>query len=130
MTANRDGDGTGRMEKVALRTRDRVWYDLHPVGAERDRRWRTIVATYCVLDTPSEADAVAARLLAAGVQRVLEVGSHRGPLAERLAPWGVTTICVELDTADVRLAHQPAVQATATHLPFADASADAVAGAR
>ena len=59
-------------------------------------------------------------------ERVIEVGSHRGPLAERLAPRGVTTICVELDTAVVRLAHRPAVQASATHLPFADASADAV----
>ena len=94
--------------------------------AERDRRWRAIVATYCTLDTPSEADAVVPRLLTAGVRRVVEVGSHRGPVAERLAPRGVATLCVELDAAVVRLAHQPAVRATATHLPLASASADAV----
>lgn len=94
--------------------------------ADRDRRWRSIVDRFCVLEAKNEADGVVPRLLQAGVQRVLEVGSHRGPVAERLVLHGVTTICVELDAEVVRLAHKPAVRATATRLPFADASVDAV----
>lgn len=93
---------------------------------ERDRRWRSIVDRFCVLDGTNEADAVVPRLLQSGVQRVLEVGSHRGPVAERLAPYGVTTICVELDADIVRLAHTPAVRATAARLPFIEACVDAV----
>jgi SAM-dependent methyltransferase len=92
----------------------------------RDQRWRAIVDRYCVLTTKNEADVVVPRLLQAGVQRILEVGSHWGPVAERLAPRGVTTICIELDAEIVRLAHKPAVQATAARLPFADESVDAV----
>jgi SAM-dependent methyltransferase len=98
-------------------------YDHDPV---RDRRWRAIVDRFCVLTTKNEADFIVPRLLQAGVQRVLEVGSNRGPVAERLAPQGVQTICLELDSAVVRLAHKPAVQATAARLPFAAASFDAV----
>jgi SAM-dependent methyltransferase len=98
-------------------------YDYDP---ERDRRWRSIVDNFCVLTTKNEADAIVPRLLRTGVQRVIEVGSHWGPVAERLAPHGVATVCVELDANIVRLAHKPAVQATAACLPFADASVDAV----
>jgi SAM-dependent methyltransferase len=98
-------------------------YEYNP---ERERRWRAIVDRYCVLDTKNEADDVAPRLLQAGVRRVIEVGSNWGPVAERLAPRGVTTICVELDPDIVRLAHKPAVRAPAARLPFADASFDAV----
>ena len=94
--------------------------------AERDRRWRAIVDRFCVLDATNEADAVVPRLVGAGVRRAIEVGSHWGPVAERLAPHGVETVCVELDAAVVRLAHRPAVRATAASLPFAGASVDAV----
>ncbi|MGH2587097.1 MAG: class I SAM-dependent methyltransferase [Dehalococcoidia bacterium] len=98
-------------------------YDYVP---ERDRRWRAIIDRFCVIETKNEADEVVPRLVEAGVQRVLEVGSHWGPVAERLAPLGVATICVELDADVVRLAHKPAVRATADRLPFAAASVDAV----
>jgi SAM-dependent methyltransferase len=98
-------------------------YDYNP---DRDRRWRALVDRYCALAERNEADMVVPRLLAVGVQRVLEVGSHWGPVAERLAPHGVTTICLELDAAVVRLAHPPAVRATAAVLPFADGVFDAV----
>lgn len=94
--------------------------------AGRDRRWRQIVDSYCVLEGTNEADDVVPRLLEAGARRVLEVGSHWGPVAERLAPQGVTTVCVELDADIVRTAHRPAVRATAAVLPFADGSIDAV----
>jgi SAM-dependent methyltransferase len=93
---------------------------------ERDRRWRSIIDRYCVLGMTNEADFIVPRLLRTGVQRVLEVGSHRGPVAERLASHGVATICVELDAELVRLAHKPAVRATAARLPFVDESVDAV----
>ena len=93
---------------------------------DRDRRWRSIVERFCVLATRNEADGVVPRLLGAGVRRVLEVGSNRGPVAERLAARGVFTVCVELDADVVRLAHRPAVRATAARLPVADASVDAV----
>ena len=98
-------------------------YDHDPA---RERRWRSIVDRFCVLETKHEADGVVPRLLQAGVRRVLEVGSHRGPVAERLGLRGVVTICVEFDADVVRLAHQPAVRATAARLPFADASVDAI----
>jgi SAM-dependent methyltransferase len=98
-------------------------YEHNP---DRDRRWRAIVDHFCVLGIKNEADVVVPHFLQAGVRRVLEVGSNRGPVAERLAPRGVATVCVELDAEVVRLAHQPAVQATAARLPFADASFDAV----
>jgi SAM-dependent methyltransferase len=98
-------------------------YDHNP---DRDRRWRAIVDHYCALATKNEADVVVPRLLQAGVRRVLEVGSNRGPVAERLAPRDVAIVCVDLDPAVVRLAHQPAARATAARLPFADASFDAV----
>ncbi|MGH2351795.1 MAG: class I SAM-dependent methyltransferase [Chloroflexota bacterium] len=93
---------------------------------DRERRWRGIVDRFCVLDAKNEADAVVPRLLRAGVRRALEVGSHWGPVAERLVPRGVATMCVELDADVVRLAHKPAVRATADCLPFTDASVDAV----
>lgn len=98
-------------------------YDYDP---ERDRCWRTIVDRFCVLQTTNEADDVVPRLLGAGVRRVLEVGSHWGPVAERLAPRGVATVCVELDADVVRQAHTPAVRVTAERLPFSDASVDVV----
>src|SRR5579859_7846650 len=98
-------------------------YEYNP---ERDRRWRSIVNRYCVLEMTNEADGVVPRLLETGIRLVLEVGSNWGPVAERLAPHGVATICVELDADIVRLARKPAVQATAAHLPFAAASVDAV----
>jgi SAM-dependent methyltransferase len=94
--------------------------------AERDRRWRAIVDRFCVLDERNEADTVVPRLLEAGARRVVVVGSHWGPGAERLGPRGVATICVELDAEIVKLAHTPAVRATAASLPFRDASVDAV----
>jgi SAM-dependent methyltransferase len=94
--------------------------------ADRDRRWRAIVDDFCVLETKNEAAGVVPRLLQAGVRRVLEVGSNWGPVAARLGPRGVATICVELDAEVVRLAHRPAVRATAACLPFASASVDAV----
>jgi SAM-dependent methyltransferase len=93
---------------------------------DREQRWRSIVDRFCALETKNEADFIVPRLLQIGVNRMLEVGSNRGPVAERLAPHGVTTICIELDAGIVRLAHKPAVRATADHLPFADASVDAV----
>jgi SAM-dependent methyltransferase len=93
---------------------------------DREQRWRSIVDRFCALETKNEADFIVPRLLQAGVNHVLEVGSNRGPVAERLAPHGVTTICIELDAGIVRLAHKPAVQATADHLPFAAGSVDAV----
>ncbi len=92
----------------------------------REKRWRSIVDDFCVLEGKNEADEVAPRLLQAGAQRVVEVGSHRGPVAERLSSRGVPTVCVELDAEIVRLARRPAVRATAASLPFADASFDAV----
>lgn len=63
-------------------------YQYNP---DRDRRWRAIIDNFCVLEDKDVSDEVVPRLLQAGVERVLEVGSHRGPLAERLAPRGVTT---------------------------------------
>jgi SAM-dependent methyltransferase len=94
--------------------------------SEREWRWQAIIARYCVLAIRNEADDVVPRLLQAGVHRVLEVGSNRGPVAERLAQHGVTTICVELDAQIVRLALKPAVRATCARLPFGDATIDAV----
>lgn len=94
--------------------------------ARRDERWREIVGKFCLLPGTNEADDVVPRLLAAGVERVLEVGSHWGPVAERLSSRGVFTTCLELDSQVVRLAHKPAVQATAALLPFGIASFDAV----
>lgn len=98
-------------------------YEYDP---DREQRWRSIVERFCVLETKNEADGVVPRLIRAGVRRVIEVGSNRGPVAERLAPRGITVICVELDADIVRMAHRPAVQATAARLPFAGASVDAV----
>jgi SAM-dependent methyltransferase len=93
---------------------------------ERVRRWRALVDRYCVLEIRNEADDVVPRLVEAGVRRVLEVGSNWGPVAARLAPRGISAICVELDSGAVQTAHKPAVQATAARLPFLDASVDAI----
>jgi SAM-dependent methyltransferase len=93
---------------------------------DREQRWRSIVDRFCTLETKNEADFIVPPLLQAGVRSVLEVGSNWGPVAERLAPHGVTTVCVELDAEIARLAKKPAVRATADSLPFADACADAV----
>lgn len=94
--------------------------------ADRDRRWQRIVDSFCVLEGTNEADDVVPRLLDAGARRVVEVGSHWGPVAERASRGGALGVCVELDPDIVRLAHRPAVRGTAEHLPFADASVDAV----
>lgn len=94
--------------------------------ADRDRRWQRIVDSYCVLEGTNEADDVAPRLLEAGARRLVEVGSHWGPVAERVSRAGALAFCVELDPDVVRLAHRPAVRATAEYLPFADGSVDAV----
>ena len=93
---------------------------------DREQRWRSIVNDYCVIATKNEADDIVPRLVDAGVERVIEVGSHRGPIAERLALTGVDAICLEFDADIVRLAHKPAVRGTADRLPFAAASVDAV----
>jgi SAM-dependent methyltransferase len=94
--------------------------------ADRDRRWRLIVDRYCLLEERNEADTILPCLVAAGVRRVLEVGSHWGPVAERAAPLGIATVCIELDAEVVRLARRPAVRGTAASLPFAAESFDAV----
>ncbi|MGD9890690.1 MAG: class I SAM-dependent methyltransferase [Dehalococcoidia bacterium] len=93
---------------------------------DHERRWRVIVDRFCALETKNEADFIVPRLLQTGVRRVVEAGSNWGPVAERLAPAGVDTVCVELDADIVRLAHKPAVRATADRLPFAAGSVDAV----
>lgn len=63
---------------------------------------------------------------ARALQRVVEVGSNWGPVAERLAPREIVTFCVESDPDIVRSAHRPSVRATAARLPFANGSVDAV----
>jgi SAM-dependent methyltransferase len=100
-----------------------VGYDYE---ADRDRRWREIVANFCVLEEQNEADAVVPRLMDAGHRRVLEVGSHWGPVAERVAAAGGSAVCLELNPDIAQLAHKPAVQGSAATLPFADGSFDAV----
>jgi SAM-dependent methyltransferase len=100
-----------------------VGYDY---DADRDRRWREIVATHCLLDEQNEADTVVPKLLTLGCRRVLEVGSHWGPVAERFAVAGGEPVCLELNPEVARLAHRPAVQGSAMLLPFADGSFDAV----
>jgi SAM-dependent methyltransferase len=100
-----------------------VGYDY---DAERDRRWRDIVANFGVLDEDNEADAVVPRLLARRCNRVLEIGSHWGPVAERFVAAGGQAVCLELNPEIARLAHRPVVQGSAALLPFADGSFDAV----
>jgi SAM-dependent methyltransferase len=94
--------------------------------ADRDRRWRDIVAKHCVLAEENEADSVVPRLVEAGCRRVLEVGSHWGPVAERVAAAGGEPVCLELDGEVVKLAHRPAVRGSAASLPFREGSIDAV----
>jgi SAM-dependent methyltransferase len=113
----------GERRRTVARDEGVAGYDYNE---ERDRRWRTIVDRFCLLETKNEADEVAPRLVDGGARRVLEVGSHWGPMAERLAARGVEVVCLELDREIVRLAHRPAVRGTAAALPFADGSFDAV----
>ena len=65
--------------------------------ADRDRRWREIVSNFCVLADENEADSVVPRLLRSECRKVLEVGSHWGPVAERVAAAGAWPVCLELD---------------------------------
>jgi SAM-dependent methyltransferase len=95
--------------------------------ADREQRWRTLIERCCVLaDERTEADHVAPLLLDQHPRWVVEVGSNRGPIAEHLSLTGVDAVCVELDPEVVRLAHRPAVQATADALPLLSESVDAV----
>lgn len=93
---------------------------------DRDRRWREFIDRFCVIEEKNEADAVVPRFLDAGAKRVVEVGSHWGPVSERLRDRGIGHVCVELDPEIVKLACPPAVRATAASLPFADESVDGV----
>ena len=74
----------------------------------------------------TEADHVAPLLLGRRPRWVVEVGSSRGSIAERMARAGVDALCVDLDPDVIRLAHRPAIQASADALPLLDESVDAV----
>jgi len=70
---------------------------------------------------------VAARLAAAGVRQVLDVGGGDGRLARLLPGLSVRCAVVDLSPAMLALAPRPAVRADGGRLPVADASVDAVA---
>jgi ubiquinone/menaquinone biosynthesis C-methylase UbiE len=111
-------------------------YDAEAFDAYESAGWETVAVEYGEHWSPLTSQSVDALLDAAAVEagtRVLDIGTGTGDAAGRAAARGAEATGLDVAAAMVEIAarRHPAatfVQASATQLPFADASFDAAVG--